>query len=209
MTQQMTISSGTKVEQPKKSDLAREHILAIGQGLITTRGFTGLGLGELLKTAKVPKGSFYHYFASKEDFGAKLLEHYMDSYMVRLDELEALDLDGRGRLFHYWQAWIESQSEGDCERRCLVVKLSAEISDISDPMRLIVATGTRDIIARLAKWIAQGQGDGSLSKDLEAMPVAESLYNLWLGASLRAKLEKGGDPLQAAMAMTEHMLPKP
>lgn len=206
MTQQTTISQDVRAGQAKKSDLAREHILAVGQELITTRGFTGLGLGELLKTARVPKGSFYHYFASKEDFGARLLDHYMDGYMSRLDELEALDLDGRERLFHYWQRWIESQSEGDCERRCLVVKLSAEISDISDPMRLIVAKGTRLIIARLAQWIDDGQKDGSLSQDLQAVPLAESLYNLWLGASLRAKLEKSGDPLQAAMSMTEHML---
>lgn len=208
MIQQMTISEGTATGTAKKSDLAREHILAVGQGLITTRGFTGLGLGELLKTARVPKGSFYHYFASKEDFGAKLLEHYIDGYMKRLDELERLDLNGRERLFHYWQAWIESQSKGDCERRCLVVKLSAEISDISDPMRLIVAKGTRDIIKRLSQWISAGQADGSLSSDLQADPLAESLYNLWLGASLRAKLEKSSEPLEAAMSMTEHLLSK-
>ncbi len=41
------------------------------------RGFTGMGLSELLKTAQVPKGSFYHYFRSKEAFGVAMLErHY-------------------------------------------------------------------------------------------------------------------------------------
>ncbi len=40
------------------------------------RGFTGMGLSELLKTAEVPKGSFYHYFRSKGAFGVALLEHH-------------------------------------------------------------------------------------------------------------------------------------
>ncbi|MEG9023203.1 TetR/AcrR family transcriptional regulator, partial [Klebsiella pneumoniae] len=44
----------------------REHILATGEQLCMHRGFTGMGLSELLKTAEVPKGSFYHYFRSKE-----------------------------------------------------------------------------------------------------------------------------------------------
>ena len=55
----------------------REHLLATGERLCMHRGFTGMGLSELLKTAEVPKGSFYHYFRSKEAFGVAMLErHY-------------------------------------------------------------------------------------------------------------------------------------
>ena len=52
----------------------REHLLATGERLCMHRGFTGMGLSELLKTAEVPKGSFYHYFRSKEAFGVAMLE---------------------------------------------------------------------------------------------------------------------------------------
>ena len=51
----------------------REHLLATGELLCMQRGFTGMGLSELLKTAEVPKGSFYHYFRSKEAFGVAML----------------------------------------------------------------------------------------------------------------------------------------
>ncbi|MFQ5727810.1 MAG: TetR/AcrR family transcriptional regulator, partial [Salmonella enterica] len=50
----------------------REHLLATGEQLCMQRGFTGMGLSELLKTAQVPKGSFYHYFRSKEAFGVAM-----------------------------------------------------------------------------------------------------------------------------------------
>jgi TetR/AcrR family transcriptional repressor of nem operon len=59
----------------------REHILATGEQLCMHRGFTGMGLSELLKTAEVPKGSFYHYFRSKEAYGVALLEHHYAGYI--------------------------------------------------------------------------------------------------------------------------------
>ncbi|MGI9354436.1 MAG: TetR/AcrR family transcriptional regulator [Rhizobiaceae bacterium] len=47
----------------------------------------------MLAAAQVPKGSFYHYFKSKEDFGIALLEDYFDKYINHIDE--ALAPDGR------------------------------------------------------------------------------------------------------------------
>ena len=43
----------------------RQHILDCGRQLVAAKGFVGVGLAEILATAGVPKGSFYHYFASK------------------------------------------------------------------------------------------------------------------------------------------------
>ncbi len=72
----------------QKSEQTRNHILTVGRELISVHGFNAMGgLGLLLKHASVPKGSFYHYFASKEDFGCKLLEQYVDSYQERLNAL--------------------------------------------------------------------------------------------------------------------------
>ncbi|EOY8498214.1 TetR/AcrR family transcriptional regulator, partial [Providencia stuartii] len=62
----------------------REHLLVTGERLCLQRGFTGMGLSELLKTAEVPKGSFYHYFRSKEAFGVAMLEHYYAGYLQKL-----------------------------------------------------------------------------------------------------------------------------
>ena len=40
----------------------REKILATGQRIIAGKGFSGVGINEILATVGVPKGSFYHYF---------------------------------------------------------------------------------------------------------------------------------------------------
>jgi len=193
-----------------RTDSTKEHILATGRGLVAQRGFAGIGLNELLKTASVPKGSFYYYFASKEDFGCKLLEQYLSQYLIRLDELLNADgADARARLMHYWSLWISTQTSGDARAQCLIVKIGAEVSDVSDEMRAILERGTRQIGARLGQAIADGQADHSISRDIKPDILGPALYELWLGASLVAKLSRTHTPFLNALKTTEHLLPAP
>ena len=43
----------------------RELILAKGSEVMTRRGYHGTGVLEIVQAARIPKGSFYHYFDSK------------------------------------------------------------------------------------------------------------------------------------------------
>jgi len=61
------------------------------------KGYTAVGLSELLATAGVPKGSFYHYFRSKEEFGQALLEEYFSEYLGRVDSLTHAENHQHGR----------------------------------------------------------------------------------------------------------------
>lgn len=169
-----------------------------------------MGLNELLKTSSVPKGSFYHYFASKEDFGCKLLEQYMAQYLVRLGEILNVEgTDARMRLMQYWSRWISTQTSGDPCVQCLIVKIGAEISDVSDEMRGILEDGTGRIGARLSQAIVEGQADCSICERVQADLLGPALYEMWLGASLMAKLSRTRDPFLNAMQTTELLLPPP
>lgn len=72
--------------KPRYDD-TRQHLLDTGHRMMVVKGFTGVGLNEILQAASVPKGSFYHYFNSKEAFGEALLESYFSDYMVQLETL--------------------------------------------------------------------------------------------------------------------------
>lgn len=193
----------------KKTEQTRTHILNVGRELMSEQGFNALGLGQLLKVADVPKGSFYHYFSSKEDFGCKLLEQYIETYHSRLDVLWAKEgRNGREKLMEYWQQWIVTQSPATCTGQCLIVKLGAEVSDMSEAMRSILAEGASSIIERLARQIKLGIDDGSLDAEINPEKTAAMLYQMWLGASLLAKLDHSETAFQLAYANSEAMLPK-
>lgn len=193
----------------RKSDLTRNHILAIGRELVLRKGFGGVGLKELLEQSAVPKGSFYYYFASKEAFGCALLKEYCTDYAERLDALFGWKGNGRQRLMHYWHAWVSDDHAASLADRCLVVKLAAEISDLSEGMRVILLGGVEDLIRRITKTITEGRDDGSIAPSCVPEKMARSLYSLWLGAAILAKLGKDKTPLDQAMLTTEQALSLP
>ncbi|ERT11578.1 TetR/AcrR family transcriptional regulator [Photorhabdus temperata] len=187
----------------------RQHILEVAQQVIGCKGFSAVGLNEILKAAEVPKGSFYHYFASKEVFGAAMLEDYFTHYLERMDNIMARkEWSAKENLVQYWQGWLEPLGDGTvCGQRCLAVKLGAEVSDLSVAMRLVLENGTRNIIMRLAAVVERVAGEGGLECTAEeTFPLAEMLYQTWLGASLMAKITQSSAPLQSAMVTTKRLL---
>jgi len=185
----------------------RDRILSSGQRIMGGKGFSAVGLNEVLSAAGVPKGSFYHYFGSKEAFGEALLDDYFASYLADMDRIFTTSGSNRAQqLDAYFSAWKENQSFEDCQGRCLAVKLGAEVADLSQGMRAVLQRGTAGIIARLARVLEAGAAEGSLAFTGTPGAVAQSLYELWLGASLMVKIVRSSQPFDNAAQTTRQML---
>ncbi len=185
----------------------RLHLLETGTRLILGKGFSAVGLAEILNTAGVPKGSFYHYFRSKEQFGIELLEHYFALYLTKLTNLFADEsISYHERIMQYWGQWHQLYRDGCCEEQCLVVKLSAEVADLSEPMRQSLLGGTQRITKALTQVLEQAQEAKQITLPISAEAMALELYQLWLGASLLTKLRRDDSALAAAMISTQRLL---
>jgi len=198
------------MRQISKAEATRQKILETGHALVLQKGFVGVGLQEVLKASGVPKGSFYYYFPSKEAFGCDLLQQYVEGYLALMDQLLAADLpDGRTRLMRYWGAWLagaEDPARGWAED-CLVVKLAAEVADLSEDMRQVLSEGTEALIARIAQMIEEARADGSLPLGgAPASGLAQMLYQMWLGAALLSKLSRDRAPMRQAYEATLALL---
>ena len=189
----------------------RQHILDQGKAIITRKGFAGVGLNEILSAAAVPKGSFYHYFKSKELFGEAMLADYVQGYLAEMDVVLGQPGQSAARsLMDYWASWTSESLDGSgCDCRCLVVKLSSEVADMSEPMRMTLLDGTNRIIARLALAIGQGRVDDSLPSVTDPAHMATTLYQLWLGAAMLTKLRRDDSALKTAWQSTLAMLELP
>nr|WP_298249377.1 TetR/AcrR family transcriptional regulator [uncultured Halomonas sp.] len=186
----------------------RSQILTTGRRLTAKHGYIGLGLGILLKEASVPKGSFYHYFASKEAYGCALLEDFVQEYRERLGSLLTHPaLDARTRFLAYFEDWHQKQISPNPEDRCLVVRLSAEVADLSADMSKILQLGVAEVVAHLTKTLEQGIAEGSIDSIDDPGAMAEMIYHQWLGASLVASLSHDDAPLRSAMKATKRLIP--
>lgn len=188
---------------PQPTPDTRQQILDTARGIIVGKGFAAVGLSEVLAAARVPKGSFYHWFRSKEQFGEALIERHFECYLAQVDAcLSAPGCSPAQRLLDFFGRWHALQSGDELESRCLVVKLSAEVCDLSEPMRAALERGTSQVLARLAACLAEGRASGSLVACPDPADVAQQLYQQWLGATLLARVQRSDEPLQQALAHT-------
>ncbi|MGE3879502.1 MAG: TetR/AcrR family transcriptional regulator, partial [Planctomycetota bacterium] len=165
---------------------SRERLLEAGTELFRTKGFHACGLTEILAHAGVPKGSFYHYFASKEEFGVVLIERARDQY---LDELRGLLGDRRRPPVERLRA-VFQHSRDHCALHgpaveCLIPKLALECATLSDPVQAAVKTAYAMFGAMLAQVVREAQSAGQIDGSLDADHLAGVLVMLWEGAAIR------------------------
>ena len=176
---------------------AREKLLRAGVALLTERGFGAVGLDEILSAVGVPKGSFYHYFGSKAEFGLALIEAYaayfarkldrwfLDESLAPLDRLRAFVADARaGMARHDWR------------RGCLVGNLGQEIGVLPEPFRDALRGVLADWEARTARLLEAARAAGEIAPDADPAALASHFWIGWEGAVLRAKLDRGPEPLE-------------
>ena len=182
----------------------KAHLLTTGYQLIAKKGFTAVGIKQILDTAGVPKGSFYHYFPSKEAFGEAIISHYFVNYKSRLETIGGQDVSAQQKLYNYFQNWYDTQQNGCDHEKCLVVKLSAEVADMSETMREALNAGYQQTITWLATQIKAGWLDGTVPQpdNIAAESMAKRWYFAWLGASLIAKTSQTNTPLAEVWQMT-------
>lgn len=185
----------------------RQQIIDTAKNIMLGKGFAAVGLNEILTQANVPKGSFYHYFKSKEQFGDALLEDYLEGYLAQLDtKLGSKNGSVKSRLLAYFQNWLDTQTADTTHDKCLVVKLSAEVTDLSETMRVTLKRGTDRVINRIAECVQEGIDNGEFPAHLDAKFVTNEIYYMWIGATLLTKVNRSRDALESAMNSLKNRL---
>ena len=185
---------------------ARQALLDAAKRIMARKGFRAVGLTEVLSQAAVPKGSFYHYFSSKDAFGEAIMQDYFAGYLANMDSILAdSTVPAAERLLRYFEEFRERQSADDFQSGCLVVTLGPEAANFTGPMRGELKAGVSQITGRLERIIIAGVADESLSSR-DPRSSAETLYDMWVGASIMAKINRNPATFDTTMTATRQHL---
>ena len=177
--------------------LKREKLLDQGVQMLMTQGYHGTGIKEILDTVQVPKGSFYNYFGSKEEFAAEAITHYIEPFIDRLTaHLQNPQINGLTALKNYYTELISEIEQADFKGGCLLGNLMGEMGDTSEICRHALMTAVERYNALQQTALERAQKQGSVRKDRSAKNMADLLANSWQGALLRMKIEKSAQPLR-------------
>lgn len=175
----------------------REHILRIGMDLIARQGYNATGIGAVLSRAEVPKGSFYHYFPSKEAFGLAIIDRFAQRYEEKLlTFLRDEKLAPLQRIRAYLDAVALRLDEGGCDRGCLAGNLGQELAACNATFRTRLRQLFDSWQEHLACCLEAAQSDGELSSEVGSWQLAGVVLNGLEGAILRAKVQVSAQPVR-------------
>lgn len=174
----------------------KQQLLEKGVAMLLRHGYNDLGVAALLEATDTPKGSFYHYFKSKEDFGLQAIDLYMQEVHRGLDAcLTDQTLSPLARVRRFFELSEEKyRSEGYLG--CLLGGLGQELSGVSEVFRRKVEECFSQIERRVAQCLRDAIDQGELPKDTDAQRMAKLLINCWEGAALRSRLRTDPAPLR-------------
>ena len=174
----------------------REALIRCGVEVLTEQGFMATGIDYILKQVGVPKGSFYHYFPSKDAYGRAVLAHYADYFAQRLDRwLLNEALSPLERLVGFVQSAKAGMARHEYRRGCLVGNLGQEAGMLPEGFREALEKIFLDWQQRLSQCFAAAQANGELAKNADCDELAAFFWIGWEGAVLRAKLVGNDEPL--------------
>jgi TetR/AcrR family transcriptional repressor of nem operon len=175
----------------------REHLLQVGLRRIRTTGYASTGVKEILDDAGIPKGSFYHYFASKEAFAKEVLELYVREESERAEKILR---DGKAaplkRLRRYFEELIAVYGPTARTSGCLMGNLSLEMADHSGSIQSLLHQSFSNWENAIAGILQVAIDRGDLAKSNKPQELASFLLNSYEGALLRSKAARSGEPLE-------------
>lgn len=174
----------------------KTQLLDAGIEIMLEKGYNNTGIMEVLHSTGVPKGSFYYYFDSKEDFGLQIINHFDATYQAKLSAtLGDTTKTPIERLLSYCESTVGMLEQNACRKGCLIGNLSQEMADQSEVFRHRLREIMLDWRAKFADCIRQGQDAGEVSKEFDADSLAEFFQSGWSGAVMRSKTMKSTEPL--------------
>jgi TetR/AcrR family transcriptional regulator, transcriptional repressor for nem operon len=181
----------------------RNKLIEMGLQHMQETSYSSTGLNEVLALAGVSKGSFYHYFPSKEEFGSAVLQRYLELEVARattlLGESRTAPIK---RLRRYFEELISVYGpKGAMNGGCLLGNLSQEMANHSDLIQQTLQEGFRIWEAAIDAVLLEAVTRGELPPKAKTMEMASFILNSYEGALLRAKAERSEAPLRLFLQM--------
>lgn len=185
----------------------KNEIIEKASCIIYEKGFNHTGLKEILAAANVPKGSFYHYFESKEDLGVQIVEFHKPILMnviencMHMDQCKYMD-----RLKAFFTVFNEKMEKNEMRGGCPLGNLGQELGDLNDTIRIKVEEVFLEITEKFEWFLRKAQENKEISLQFDTKKIAQFLFNSWQGALMRTKVSKDMQPLHIFCEIVFQML---
>lgn len=191
-----------------KHELKADFLLEKGTELLWSKGYNATSVNDIVKAADVPKGSFYFYFDSKEDFAVKAIEKYFDFNFGKINIiLEDKTISPKERLFALYDFRASMlKDELDCKMGCMASNLGNEMADHNDKIRAVINNKEQLILGIITNIIKEAQELGEIKSKVKAADLAAFIEDAGKGAMVSMKEMQSAYPIDNFIKMLKTIL---
>lgn len=180
----------------------RDQLIQTGKQIIVQQGFNAAGLNKILTTAGVPKGSFYYYFSSKDDFGLAIIDSFAEKYQQKLQQMFKDDhVPYLQRLRNYFESGIAEMKVSECKDGCLMGNLAQELSAQNELFRDRLSQIFLDWEKAFVECLQAAQTAGEFTSERNIHTLAKFILAGWQGAILQAKVNQSVEPMETFLTI--------
>jgi Transcriptional regulator len=181
----------------KKGNETRAALIRSGVELMTTYGYISANIESILKQVGVPKGSFYYYFKSKEEFGKAIIASYDSFFAYKLDKhLTNLSIESPiARIKAFYEDAKYGMAKYNFNRGCLIGELIQEESLLPDGYAILLEQVLQNWQVKIENCLLLAQSLKEIKVDFDCKSLSEFFWLGWEGAVTRSKLLKNSNPL--------------
>lgn len=170
------------------AESTRERILQAAHEEMYEHGFQGLRIAAVLKKTQLAKGALYHYFPTKLALGYAVLDEViMAFFFENWSELLNASNDPLQALKDFFNKKCEDIHSGELTNGCPLTNLVQEMSTLDEGFHQRLKSVLTNIVCGVSAGLQQGQADGIVRSDVDAVKIATFLLSSYQGIMGTAK----------------------
>lgn len=177
----------------------RERLIEAAAGLVHSRGYNAVGVSEVCKAADANKGSFYHFFDSKEALMAAVLTQYREKLRALRDAFppDARAIEQLPMMYDAASFAVLTQyEESGHVRGCPIGSVGAEIATQNEVIRQSVCDALDEMNTAVEELVRRAVGESDLDPATDVSALAGRLLAYVQGATLLAKSKNDPNVMQ-------------
>jgi TetR/AcrR family transcriptional regulator, transcriptional repressor for nem operon len=175
----------------------RDEIVRKGAALIHARGYKATGIQEILNAAGIPKGSFYFYFKSKDDFCVSVIDYFAaaisETFKIHLQDTRFPPLERLDKLVNFFET---AYNDLGAKLGCPIGNLSLELADANEELRKRLGSAVEGVISQIESCISEAQKNRQLAEGLHTGDTARFIFHGLEGALMHMKVAKSIEPIR-------------
>jgi len=188
----------------------QQRILDAASTLIFARSYADVGVADICRHAGVKKGSFYHFYPSKQ----ALMLAVMDAQFINMkekiiDKAFAEDLPPLARLERFAELAYQLQKQINNETGfvlgCLFGNLANELSTQDEPIRGQIQETFSKLQKLFSNVLQAAQQRGELPMELDTEATGKAMLAYFEGVLLMAKNQNNPEVIRQLMPVMTQM----